>query len=358
VRAGGIALVLSGFPRRSETFALNELLALEAHGLLAAIFATKPGDGLPPHPDYERLLNRVQLLPGSSAVEQAAALVKFLGDRPIAGIHAYFAHTPAEVAAHAAQQLGIPFGFSVHARDARKVTRPTLVERARQAACVIPCNLDVAEAFEGTGVAVQLIPHGVNTQRFYPQPLPPIKPLRLLAVGRLVEKKGFENLIRAVAQLPFPFQLRIIGDGPECPRLAGLIADTALSHQVELCGGKTHADLPEEYAAAHLVVVPSIVDRSGDRDGLPNVVLEAMASGRPVVASEVGAMRSAISPGYSGVLTPPGDVAALTGALTWLASDPVLCQTLGRNGRERVEQEFQLTTCADRFCRFLQSTYC
>lgn len=356
--SSGIAMVLSGFPRRSETFALNELLALEARGLLAAIFATKPGDGQPPQPDCERLLNRVQFLPEASAVEQADALVKFLGDRSIAGIHAYFAHTPAEVAAHVARRLGVPFGFSVHARDARKVTQAELVKRAHQAACIITCNLDAAKAFAGTGVAVQLIPHGVDTHRFYPHPLPPARPLRLLAVGRLVEKKGFENLIRAVAQLPFPFQLRIIGDGPEHERLARLIAATALTNQVELCGSKTHAELPEEYAAAHLVIVPSIVDRSGDRDGLPNVVLEAMASGRPVIASEVGAMRSAIIPGYSGVLTPAGDVAALAGALKWLASNPVLCQTLGRNGRERVEQEFQLNTCADRFCRFLQSTYC
>src|SRR5688572_5682363 len=248
--SGGIVLVLSGFPRLSETFALNELLALEARGLLAAIFATKPGDSQPLHPDYERHLNRVQFLPEASPVEQAAALVKFLGDRPIDGIHAYFAHTPAEVAAHAARQLGVPFGFSVHARDARKVTQAQLVERAHQAACIIACNLDVAEAFAGTDVTVQHLPHGVNTQRFYPQPFPPARPLRLLAVGRLVEKKGFENLIRAVAQLPFPFQLRIIGDGPERTRLARLIAATGLTHQVELWGSKTHADLPEEYAAA------------------------------------------------------------------------------------------------------------
>src|SRR5437870_5191626 len=105
---GGIAVVTSGFPRRSETFLLNELLALDARGTLAAVFATKAGEGGPLHPGCARLLYRVELLPAGSASAQAARLVERLRGRRVAGIHGYFAHRPAAVAAHAARRLGVP----------------------------------------------------------------------------------------------------------------------------------------------------------------------------------------------------------------------------------------------------------
>jgi glycosyltransferase involved in cell wall biosynthesis len=197
----------------------------------------------------------------------------------------------------------------------------------------------------------------VDTQRFRPQPPPPDEPLRLLAVGRLVEKKGFAVLIRATARLSVPFRLRIIGDGPERERLAAEINAVGLAGCVTLGGGQTHAELPQEYAGAHVVVVPSVVDRAGDRDGLPNVVLEAMASGRPVVASDVGAISSAITSGHSGLLVPPGDTTALAAALERLAREPALRQELGGNGRARVERDFELRACTERFCRFLESVY-
>jgi glycosyltransferase involved in cell wall biosynthesis len=359
----GIAIVLSGFPRRSETFALHDVLALEARGLLAAIFATKPGDGQRPHPAYQQLQTPVHLLVGESAAAKASHLVACLNGRPVAGIHAYFAHLPAEVAACAARQLNVPYGFSAHARDVRKVTPQQLARRARQAACVVACNQDVAADLPGDSSAVRLIPHGVDSRRFHPHPFPPVsgntaaEPFRLLAVGRLVEKKGFAVLIQAVAQLSIPCRLRLIGEGPEQERLATAIRAAHLADRVELCPGQTHAELPQEYAAAHVVVVPSLVDRSGDRDGLPNVVLEAMASGRPVVASDVGAISSAVTPGHTGFLVAPGDASGLARTLAWLADRPALWPELGRNGRARVERDFELRACTERFCGFLESVY-
>jgi glycosyltransferase involved in cell wall biosynthesis len=353
----GIVLVLSGFPRRSETFALHEVLALEERGDLAAIFATKPGDGLPPHPGSEALLKRVQYLPAGDAKAQAHDLVQRLDGQPVAGIHAYFAHTPAEVAEHAAAHLQVPYGFSVHARDARKVREDELVRRARAAACVVACNSDVAISFDAEGIALKLLPHGVDTQRFSPKPLLPVPPIRLLAAGRLVEKKGFDVLIQAAAQLTFPFRLRIVGDGEQRQQLMAAIEEAHLQRQVELCGSVTHAELPALYAEAHIVVVPSVVDQSGDRDGLPNVALEAMASGRPVVASDVGAVSSALVSEQSGLLVPPGDAAALADALERLARDLSFRSILAHHARIHVAAHFDLRACTDRFCRFLESTY-
>lgn len=381
----GIAVVLSGFPRRSETFALNELLALERHGLLAAVFATKPGDGREPHPDVERLRTPVITLSSRNISLQApkapkaakkglatftslrdtpidasiltAELVQQLNGRSIAGIHAYFAHLPAAVAFQAAQQLGVPFGFSVHARDARKATPAELAQRVRAAACVVACNADVVRDLERYGTAVHLIPHGVDTERFCPQPPLAPAPLRLLAVGRLVEKKGFDILIEAAARLTLHFELRIVGDGPLQAALQVAIQQAGLTGRVHLCGGLTHAELPQAYANAHAVVVPSIVDSSGDRDGLPNVVLEAMACGRPVVASDVGAISHAVSDGVTGLLVPPGEAAALAHALSWLGQHPEAREEMGRFGRLRAEREFELGRCSERFCRLLERVY-
>ena len=351
-----IVMVVSGFPRRSETFALNELLALEARGALAAVFATKPGDGSL-QPGCERLLERVQVLPTGSPAQQATHIAERLAGQQVGGVHGYFAHTPAEVAAHTAPLLGVPYGFSTHARDARKVAPELLALRARKAACVVACNTDVAQEIERTGTRVHLLPHGVDLKRFHARPAPDGVPLRLLAVGRLVEKKGFHILVEAVTRLKAPFHLRIIGEGTERARLLALIEARGLRGSVTLAGALTHAELPAAYQAAHVVVAPSIQDESGDRDGLPNVVLEAMASARPVVASRISAIGCAVTHDETGLLVPPGDVAALAAALERLAAQPALRAELGQNARARVERDYEVGVCAARFHQLLTNVY-
>jgi glycosyltransferase involved in cell wall biosynthesis len=354
--SGRIVMIVSGFPRRSETFALNELLALEERGALAAIFATKPGDGTM-QPGSERLKGRVRVLPEGSPAKQATMVVEQLAGQRVSGIHGYFAHAPAEVAAHVAVQLGVPYGFSVHAKDARKVAPEVLTERAQKAACVVACNVDVAQDLRRCGAEVHLMPHGVDLQRFHPHPLPAAAPLNLLAVGRLVEKKGFHILLDAVARVRHPFRLRIIGEGPEKARLASLIATNDLAERVTLCGARTHDDLPQEYRNAHLLVAPSITDCIGDRDGLPNVVLEAMACGRPVLASDVGAIGSAVLQGETGILVPPGNSEALASAIELCAHNPFLLKQVGRSARERVQRDYEVGRCTDRLYQLLRTAY-
>jgi glycosyltransferase involved in cell wall biosynthesis len=181
--------------------------------------------------------------------------------------------------------------------------------------------------------------------------------LRLLAVGRLVEKKGFPVLLDAASRMLAPFHLRIVGSGPQREALERQIAAAGLQDRVELVGARTHEELPAEYAAAHVVVVPSVADASGDRDGLPNVVLEAMSCARPVVASDIGAVSSAVIDGRTGVLVPPGDAAALAGALEFLVDRPEVRHGLGRGARARVERDYELHTCTARFRRFLETVY-
>ena len=355
--AESIAMVTSGFPRISETFALNELVALERTGAVAAIFATKPGDGRPSHPGVELLLDRTEVLPPGSAEEQANRLVDRLGTKRVKGIHGYFAHAPAAVAERAAGRLGVPYSFGAHARDIRKVPAAELRRRAWGAARVIACNNDAAAELRCMGGNVALVPHGVDVRRFTPAPPPRDEPLRLLAVGRLVEKKGFDVLIHALTRLGGSPRLRIIGDGGLRGRLEHTVASARLADRVELSGTATHRELPSAYADADVVIVPSVEDATGDRDGLPNVVLEAMASGRPVIASAIGAIPSAVQDSESGLLVPPGDAAALAGAIALVASDRALRERMGAAGRLVVERRFELAECTNRLVRCIEGAY-
>jgi glycosyltransferase involved in cell wall biosynthesis len=354
-----VAVIVSGFPRRSETFMLGELLALEASGALAAIFATKTGETGVTQPGTERLTRYVEFLPDAPVAEQARAVRYALSksQTAVTGVHGYFAHQPGEVAQHAAAMLGVPFGFSIHARDFRKVAPEVLAQRARAAACVVACNTDVARDIRALGTSIHLLPHGVDLQRFTLRTTESNGTLRLLAVGRLVEKKGFHFLIAALAGLKLPFTLTIVGDGPERERLRQLIILNHLQNRVVFRGPLTHSELPRLYAEADVVVAPSICDRSGDRDGLPNVVLEAMASGRPVVASDVGAIASAIVDHENGLLVPPGDPVALGQALKALARSRELRLRLGRNGRARAERDYEVGRCSESFHQLLTRVY-
>lgn len=352
-----IAVVTSGFPRRSETFALNELLAMQEADVLEAIFATKPGDADEGQPGTERLAPLVRVLPPGPPAVQAATVAASLEGRRVTGIHGYFAHVPAEVAGFAAARVRVPHGFSVHARDARKVSPDELGRRAARAAVVVACNEDVAGDIRRAGGRVEVLPHGVDLRRFRPRPREAGPVLRLLAVGRLVEKKGIQVLVDAVASLATPFRLRIVGEGPARGRIERAVADAGLRDRVELVGATTHAELPDEIASADVVVVPSVTDAGGDRDGLPNVVLEAMACGRPVVASDVGAISAAIRDGETGLLVPPGDARALARALERLWAHPGLRARLGEAARAGVEREYDLHRCTERLLRRLDEAY-
>jgi len=333
-------------------------LALEQRGgALAAIFATKAGESVATQPAGKALLGRVHVLMEADCARQAEEMIRLLKGTAVSGIHGYFAHAPAEVAERVATQLGTRFGFSIHARDARKVAPEVLYARARKAACVVACNHDVAGELRNSGANVHLVPHGVDLERFVPQPFPEMKVLKLLAVGRLVEKKGFHVLIAAATRLQAPFQLEIVGEGPEEKRLTELIRCHRLESKVRLCGPKTHEDLPEAYSRAHILVAPSIVDQTGDRDGLPNVVLEAMACGRPVIASDVGAIGGAVIHEGTGLLTQPGNAESLAAAIDLLAVQHSMLEDLGMQARARVQREYDIHRCTERFHNLLRVAY-
>lgn len=351
-----IAVVVSGWPRLSESFALNELLALHSSGMLAAVFATKHGDTNEQHPAAARLDGHVRFLAGGNADEQAAEIVASLTE-PIDGVHGYFAHHPTAVARRAAAILGVPFGFSVHAKDPRKVEPVELADQARAAACVVACNSDVAGQLRAVGADPILVPHGVDVDAFFPSRRAAGGRIELLAVGRLVAKKGFGVLIAASRLFELDWRLRIVGDGPLMSELVEAARHLGVEQRVEFVGAVTHAELPSLYHGSDIVIVPSVIDSSGDRDGLPNVVLEAMACGLAVVGSDVAAIPTAVEHRVTGLLVEPGDVHGLANAIGELAKDADLRAAFGANARDRAEEAFGLPACTTRFLSILEAAY-
>jgi glycosyltransferase involved in cell wall biosynthesis len=352
-----LAVVMSGFPRTSETFAVAELVALSRAGMLARLYATKAGDGAAPQPGVDELLPLLRVLPDGDAAEQAEALVNDLGDLAVEGVHGYFAHQPAEVAAHAASALGVGFSFSVHALDARKVPAPELARRAAAAVGVVACNADVAQHVDVPGARVRRLAHGVDLGRFVPRPVPDRDDrLRVLAVGRLVEKKGFETLVAAAARVRGPVTVRIVGSGVEQTAIERSIHHHGVGRSVKVVGPRSHQHLPEDYAWADVVAVPSVVDSNGDRDGLPNVALEAMACGRPLVVSDVSALGPTVRAARSGLVVRPGDSQELAEALDSLRA-PALRADLAAAGRRHVEANFDLAACTRRFVEHLDALH-
>jgi glycosyltransferase involved in cell wall biosynthesis len=238
------------------------------------------------------------------------------------------------------------------------VDASALADRARAAVGVVACNPDVAQHVDVPGARLRLLPHGVDLARFAPRSRPVAgetregDPLRVLAVGRLVEKKGFPTLIEAAARMRGAVTVRIVGTGAERATIERLVEQRGVTEQVHFRGRRSHEDLPEEYAWADVVAVPSVVDRNGDRDGLPNVALEAMACGRPLVVSDVSALGPAVRAAGSGLVVAPGDRDELAAALETLR-DPGRRAVLARAGRRHVEEHYDLEACTRRLVEHL-----
>ena len=297
------------------------------------------------------------VLGAGTATKQAEEVATRVAGSGLSAMHGYFAHRPAEVAAGAARLLGVPYGFSVHALDARKVAPAELAARAAEASWVRACNGDVAATVAAAGVRPRLIPHGVDLDVFRATPPAPGARVEVLAVGRFVEKKGFATLLTAIARIERDVRLRLVGDGPLRAELVAQVRRLGLDRTVTVEPRRAHDALPGCYARADLVVVPSVVDAGGDRDGLPNVVLEAMASGRPVIASDVGAIATGVGDGVTGRLVRPGDVDALATAITELVDRPDLRRSFGARARTVAETRFALADCTTAFCAALEEIH-
>ncbi|NIR32321.1 MAG: glycosyltransferase family 4 protein [Gammaproteobacteria bacterium] len=276
-------------------------------------------------------------------------------------LHVHFLHTPASVVRYAALLTGLPWTCSAHAKDIW--TLPEWEKREKLAECrwLVTCteaNRRHLRALAPHPDRVELIYHGLDFSRF-PEPpgeRPPRDgtqaeaPVVLLSVGRAVEKKGYEDLLAALAALPAACSWRFVhvGGGPLLPRLQERARRLGIAERVRWLGPQPQEEVLRQYRTADLFVLACRITGDGDRDGLPNVLLEAQSQKLPCVSTRLPGIRELVEDERTGLLVPEGDVAALAGALARMVRDPSLRQRLADAGFRRVRTAFALESGIER----------
>ncbi len=391
-----VAYVMKRYPRLTETFILNEIAAMEGLGMELELFSLLQPEPPPHHPMVKDIKSPLHFLPGarvSKAMELArvhgrclarapsryaaalgrAAVLSVISGRPfntwkqflrsafvadhcvrrnVTLIHAHFANTPAAVAWFASVLSDIPFSFTTHAKDLY-LTAPRALRRVSQdASFIATCTRYNADHLRSVLHArdqakIRVIYHGVDIDRFGARAVAPGEcdgrvPL-ILSVGRLVPKKGFRDLIAACRMLRaegIRFRCLIVGEGPLRASLQAAIERQGLADYVVLKGAMTHADLIALYNKADVFALSPRIVENGDRDGIPNVIVEAMASGVPVVSTWVSGIPELVQNYVTGLLVPSASPPALAAALRRLLGDVSYRSRLADNARARIEQDF------------------
>jgi glycosyltransferase involved in cell wall biosynthesis len=251
---------------------------------------------------------------------------------------------------------GISFSFTAHAKDLYLTPKRIVRRRSRAATFVATCtgyNARYLRDLIGTDERkkIQLVYHGIDLSMFAAQDIPSgaapaaESAYRLLSVGRLVPKKGHEHLIAACAKLRdagYEIRCRIVGGGPLQADLTAQIARLRLENVVSLEGSMTHAELIGLYRQADLFALAPRITDDGDRDGIPNVIAEAIAAGVPVVSTDVSGIPELVRHERTGLLVPPNDSTALATAIARLIASPELANSLAASARTLLEEDFDL----------------
>jgi glycosyltransferase involved in cell wall biosynthesis len=398
-KPGRVAFVLKGYPRLSETFIANEIAALEARGLRILIVSLRHPTDRQRHPVHSQIAAEIHYLPEYLHDEPARVaravlaglarpgLWRLLGvwlrdlwrDRSrnrlrrlgqalvlarklpgdVTWLHAHFLHTPASVARYTAILTGLPWSASAHARDIW--TSPDWEKAEKLAACrwAVTCtkaNLDHLATLAPPG-RVALVYHGLPLGAFPPPAAgrAAAKPLIILSVGRLVAKKGYDLLLAALARLPAALDWRFVhlGGGPLKDEMRRQMESLGLSERIDWRGAADQTEVLRHYRQSDLFVLASRIDGDGDRDGLPNVLMEAQSQGLACISTRLSAIPELILEGETGLLVEPGDIDGLAAAIAALLADPVRRATLGQAGMTRVRalfsQEAGLNLLAARF---------
>jgi glycosyltransferase involved in cell wall biosynthesis len=390
VRAPGrIGYLVRSFPRVSETFIINEILELERQGFDLRIYSMiDPTDPIRhrlvnqirspicylPHPVW-RMLQRIVadhlwllaraprayfstlvrvFIAGELALlarwPQAASLARALDRDGVTHLHAGFVHVPGSLAYLVARLTGRSFSVATHARDLYRAAPALLRKKLTAAQVVFTCTRYNVAHLQQLGraaapIRVRHAYHGTDLERFRYGPCGGSEPPVVLAVARLVEKKGLDDLMRACALLRARnrrFLCHIVGTGERQAALRQQISELGLESVVTLEGALDQEAVVAWYRRATLMALPCRVARDGDRDGIPNVLIEAAACGLPIVTTPVSGIPELIEDRQTGVLVPPRDAAALAAAIDLLLHSRDLRERLRANARQKVEATFDL----------------
>lgn len=401
-----VIYVVRSWPRLSQTFVVNEVLALERRGVDIAIYSLVRSHEDVVQPGVHEVRAPVHFLDDESdravvrrmRVHRAALaarpvrylqlLLYCLRNRPLAAgygecstmqafdhavriavglarmraggttpvrVHAHFAHDPALVGMLASRLTGLPFSFTAHARDLIQIPPAGLAARAEAATALVTCCRENARYIDaavpaGRRPPVLVLHHGVDLTRFRPAVGQPDAPVpRLVSVGRLVEKKGYADLLRALAvvsEAGVRFTIDIYGDGPLEDQLRTMRDGLGLAGRVRFAGARDNEQVREALGDAAAFVLTPRVTEDGDRDGIPNVLVEAMACGLPVVTTSAGGITELVRHESNGLVCEPGDVLAAAAAVTRVLTDPLLRTTLGAEARATIEADYDVDAAA------------
>ena len=390
-----VAVVLKGYPRLSEAFIAQELHALERRGLALRLYSLRHPTDPAVHPVHSEIRAPVTYLPEYLKDEPPRVLCAWRRARRLPGylkarraflkdlardrtpnrvrrfgqactlaaelpedvtrLYAHFLHTPASVARYAALMTGLPWSASAHAKDLWTTPDWEKREKLRDAEWVTTCSVAGRSHLAGLASApekVMLAYHGIDLDRFAAPGAPrpphdgssPDRAVVLLSVGRTVEKKGYDDLLEALARLPAGLHWRFVhvGGGPLGAALQAGAERLGLGPRIEWSGAQAQQRVLEQYRRADLFVLACRVAKDGDRDGLPNVLMEAQSQGLACLATTVSAIPELIEHESTGVLVEPGDPAALAEALVRLIREPDTRARLGAAGARRVRDYFAM----------------
>lgn len=385
---GRIATIVKGYPRLSETFIAQEILGLEKRGVEQLIVSLRhPTDGKV-HDLHDDIRAEVLYLPeylrddpgrvraGRAWAEGqpgfAAALAAYHADfardrsasrrrrfgqacvlarelpADVGWLHTHFLHTPASVTRYAALIRGLGWSFSAHAKDIWTSPAWELSEKLGDAEWGVTCtraNLDHLRSLSPRPDAVHLVYHGLDFARFPSAPYRSIgqaAALTIVSVGRAVEKKGYSDLLHALSRMPSHLSWRFehVGGGPLGARLRAQAERLGIADRIAWHGAQSRDFVFALLGRADLFVLPSRLTKSGDRDGLPNVLMEAQAFGVPVLSTDVSGIPELVTDGENGMLVPERSPAALAAAILRLATEPELRTRLGQVGAASVRERF------------------
>lgn len=390
-----VGFVLKGYPRLSETFIAQEILALEQRGLKIQIISLRHPTDTHLHPIHDEISAAVSYLPEYLHDEPARVAKSYWAARRLPGynkaaklwrhdlardftrnrarrfgqacvlaaelpkaikqLHAHFLHTPASVARYAAIMLNLPWSCSAHAKDIYTSPQWELREKLADCQWLVTCTATNAAFLSRLAPSeniVSLVYHGLDFNRFaspearshHPDGSSPLHPVTILSVGRAVEKKGYDGLLRALAQLPDNLHWRFvhIGGGELINKLKILSRTLGIESSIDWCGALPQDQVLLAYREAHIFVLNSRIADDGDRDGLPNVLMEAQSQQLACVATNVSAIPELIIDGDTGILVSPDNPETLCEGIRRLIEDPVLRQSLGNAGEQRVRNSFEL----------------
>lgn len=395
-----VGIVVKGYPRLSETFIAQEMLGLQRRGLSFRIISLRRPTDAATHPVHEAITAPVDYLPeylhedagrvwrGWRAARrlpgygralrtwlndlrrdptpnrgrrfgQACVLAAEL-DPGITHLYAHFLHTPASVARYAAMMRGISWSVSAHAKDIWTTPAWEKREKLSDTAWAVTCTAIGARHLKDlapTAERVELLYHGLDTSDFPPPGArskrdgrDPHAPVTIVSVGRAVQKKGYDDVLAALRALPFDLNWRFVhvGGGALATRLKQAADIMGLSDRIDWRGALPRSGVIAALQDADIFVLASKIAPDGDRDGLPNVLMEAQVMTLPVVATSVSAIPELIDDRVNGRLVKPGDYTALAAALEELIGDPSARLRLAAAGRARVLGEFSAEAGLDR----------